>query len=448
LADSAGKLLQAFREELNTRVDKLAGEKDFAALVELASDPIPLGGCDLNPQTQANNLHAKYFKVDSVTIRMFNNTVHQLDVVGTIDGKKLQTLSNYQYGLSLRDLLDGNSSLRFYFEGTPYVLCYTKLFLIRPPFDDAINYNLRDGVYKFFPAKDRNQQLVEQKRLLDFLSASAFLDLQSFSENNPNKNLTTELYLNFNINNNRSRWKNLTLARYLYGTVTLATNIFKESNELPSFRKPEILARDSSKIDTATAPPFYRYDTVFANKYYLKNFDLFRYSFLQVRPVLSLASWDFKRINTFIELNPGMLIMASNVRTIDPTRGNDSVRKVSVFSYSPLVELRCRVNPKVRYGFDFHLTYLWGPRLLNSQYESITGDYDAETQVKAKMTDENKTGVIQGELNIFFNPRENASNTDRGGFYVKLNLLKPVSYREGFFNFLVGYSTDIKNFFK
>ncbi|GAB2656822.1 hypothetical protein GCM10027036_07860 [Flavihumibacter cheonanensis] len=453
LLDTANKLLTEFRTIINNRIDALATEKGYSARIQLQDSMIPINiDCGDEFQQQEKAAIPK-LKIDSLVIRVENNLIYQIDIVGRLNGRPIQTISNNNYGLALRELIDWPSSISFYEGGVKYWICYRNLVFVRPADGDAINYSIADGVYTLVPKKQESQLLL-QKPLLDFVSASVFLDLQAFNEKNPNKNLLTELYFNFNINNHRLQleklpWlKKITLFRQLYTNITLATNIFKEPNSLPTYRNREFITRDSTRIDTATVPPFYRYDSLFNNKYYLKHFDLVRHSFFQVKPALTILSLDYKEARTFFEFNTGLMLMGSNVRVIDPNLGRDSLTSTPIFSFSPLYELRGRISPKPRFGIDMHLLYVPNLRLLNETYQSITGSYDAETLVKAKMTNENKTGYIQGEMNFFFNPRSNPSPTDRGGLYFKLNIFKATQKPDGFFMFLVGYSTDIKNFFK
>ncbi|MCW3074606.1 MAG: hypothetical protein JWP69_1675 [Flaviaesturariibacter sp.] len=448
------KKIEEVRQEFNTRLDKIAAEKDFAALLDLRSDTVLLHPAKYrcgNKQLQINTIE-KYLLVDSIAIRISNNIIHQIDIVGTIDGKRAQTSSNHSYGISLRALMERGSLITYPYEGTCYEIFYSDLFLVRPTSDDAISYNLKDGVFYFIPNKGIRQQKLEQKRLLDFVSASVFLDLQAFNANNPNKNLLTELYFTFNINSSRIGWKPLrkvTPGRYTYTNLTLATNLFKESNIIPTYRQPQLYHYDSTKIDTAIVPPFYKYrDSLYSNKYYLKNFDLIKYSFFQIRPVLNVLSIDWKQINTFLDVNLGAIFLGSNARINDPKRGADSISSVPVFSYSGMAEARIRISPRSRYGIDFHLAYVPGLKLLDDTYKSITGPYDVEELVKAGMTKENKKAFYQAELNFYFNPKQELSNTDRGGIYFKMNWFKSVSNSDGHVMFLVGYSSDIKNFFK
>src|SRR5207302_1566994 len=105
----------------------------------------------------------------------------------------------------------------------------------------------------------------------------------------------------------------------------------------------------------------------------------------------------------------------------NPSLGNDSISTVPIISYTHFYELRVRLNPLPKYGIDAHLSYFPSLKLMNSNYKSITGEYDVETLVKSKMTNENNSSFIQGQLNFFFNPKKAVSNTDRGGLYFKLN---------------------------
>lgn len=444
--DSAKKLVDEFRKPFNDHIDALAGEKGYAARIQLQDSIIPLNVKCNDDHQQQEKLTTPMLKLDSLVIRVENNLIYQIDIVGELNGKKIQTISNDKYGLSLRELIDWPSGITFYVDGKKYNVCYKNLVFVRPADGEAINYTIADAVYTLVPRK-QDSQLLLQKPLLDFVSASIFLDLQAFNEKNPNKNLLTELYFDFNVNTHRL-WQKLTLFRHLYTPITLATNIFKEPNALSTYRKRDFIYRDSAQIDTATVPPFYKYDTLFYNTYYLKHFDLVRNSFLQLKPTLNFFSIDYKEARAFFEGNIGLMLMGSNARVVDPSLGKDSIATVPLFSYSPLYEFRGRISPKPRFGIDMHLVYIPKLRLLNEDYKSITGPFDAETLVKAKMSDENKTGFVQGEINFFFNPKSNPSPTDRGGLYFKLNMFKATKKPDGFFMFLVGYSTDIKNFFK
>lgn len=447
LLDSANKLVAESRTIINNRIEALGAEKGYAARIQLQDSMIPIDVKCGDVYQRQDKMTITLLKLDSLVIRVENNLIYQIDIVGRLNGKPIQTISNNNYGLALRELIDWPSSITFSVDGKEYFICYRNLVFVRPADGEAINYAIADGVYTLVPRKQESQLLV-QKPLLDFVSASVFLDLQAFNEKNTNKNLLTELYFNFNINNHRWYIPKLTFFRQLYTNIILATNIFKESSPLTTYRNREFITRDSTRIDTAMVPPFYRYDSLFNNKYYLKHFDLVRHSFLQVKPALTVLSFDYKEARAFFEFNTGLMLMGSNVRIIDPSLGSDSISTTSVFSFSPLYELRGRISPKPRFGIDMHLVYVPNLRLLNQAYQPITGPYSAETLVKAKMTNENKTGFIQGEVNFFFNPRTNASPTDRGGLYFKLNMFKSTQTPDGFFMFLVGYSTDIKNFFK
>lgn len=447
LDDTIRKMVNAVIDTTGNRFAKIANEKGFAARLVLKDSLIPLNvSCKDKHQTQNKFVNAEMLKLDSIVIQVNNNLIYQIDIVGRLGDKKIQTISNDQYGLSLRELIDWSSGIKFYEEGKEYCICYRNLVFVRPADEDAINYTIADGAYVLVPQRQPSQ-LLAQKPLMDFVSASAFLDLQAFNEKNPNRNLLTELYFDFPINNHRF-WLKSSWFRHLYTNLTLSANLFKESNTLPTYRDRQLIYRDSSRIDTATRPPFYKYDSLFNNKYYLKHFDLVRYAFFQAKPTLNIFSIDYKEARSFFEFNTGLLLMGSNVRVTDPNLGKDSITSTPVYSFGHLWELRGRISPKPRFGIDMHLTYVPKLRLLNSTYEAITGPYDAETLVKAKMTNENLCGFVQGEINFFFNPRESPSPTDRSGLYFKLNMYKATKKPDGFFMFLVGYSTDIKNFFR
>lgn len=206
-----------------------------------------------------------------------------------------------------------------------------------------------------------------------------------------------------------------------------------------AFRKKEILA-----IDSSVSPR----DSSMANRYYFKNLDLMRNAFLNIRPMINIVTVDAKKMRTLFELNAGYLLLGSNARLTDPDKGVDSNFTRAIYSYSWASEARIRLNPRPRYGFDLHVMYAFGLRPLSTDFQSVTGDYKIADLGKAKLLNENKNDFILGELNFFFNPQKQKSDTDRGGLYFKLNWYKSMHYRDGHFMFLVGYSTDIKNFFR
>ena len=164
--------------------------------------------------------------------------------------------------------------------------------------------------------------------------------------------------------------------------------------------------------------------------------------------MVNVLTWDAKKIRTLFELNGGYLLLGSNARLTDPAKGVDSNFTRAIYSSSWATDARIRLNPRPRYGFDLHVMYAFGLRPLSSDFQSVTGDYRITDLGKAKQLGENKNDFILGELNFFFNPQKPKSDTDKGGLYFKLNWYKSMHYRDGHFMFLVGYSTDIKNFFR
>lgn len=431
------------KNPLGSNVVTIAGQADFAAVLQLQGKKIPLDvKCgEMQVQNDENLLIGEptYLEIDSVVIQIFNNNIHQLDVVGKMGGKPVQTVSNQSYGLSLRDLIDGGKSILF----NGHKLCYSNLFFVRPSDSDAISYNIADGRYSFTPTADK--QKITQKRLLDFISLSAFFDLQSMNQNSANKNLLTEIYFTFPLKyKHPGRWA---IFKYFYVNANLGFNLFNgDNNKLNAFYRP-----DSAFLETPipnTDPQEFKKDTFYSPAFFVKNFDLIRNASISIRPIVNVASVDIKEANTLIDLNAGLTFLGSNLRYKEPGKRTDSITSKTAYSYGYTIETRFRINPKINFGADFHLSYNTGPRLMSGELRSITGSMNTETLVQAKMLSDNKTSYLQGELNLFFNPRNAKSSTDRGGFFVKLNLFKSLHYSEGHFMFLVGYSSDIKNFFK
>ncbi len=436
------------RKEFTSKIDVIAGESENSANLEVR-EKIPLDVLCNGGQIQEHKSAGIFIKTDSVILRVSENVI-QVDIIGEINGK-MQTLSNKSYGLKLRDLFDGNYTLSFYVDGIQHTLCYSNVFFVRPPNDGSLSFNLRDGVYRFL-VKDSipvKQLQLKQKSLLDFISASAFIDFLSFDNKSSNKNVVTELYLNIPVNTWRFSSGHYSSARYINANVTLSANLFKDPVQFQTLRSTYFVSRDSAKIPNASTAPFYAYfDSVVSKRYYLKTFDLIKNAFFQIRPVCNILSFDAKPANAIIDINAGGLVMASNGKFVDPLKGTDSIYNQTVLSYSFLNELRIRVFPKPSFGFDLRAGYYFGLHTFSPMIKGITGDYDLETLQKAKLTDVNKSNYFQGEVSLYFNPKKAVSNTDRGGFYLKGVISKAVHYDDGFFSFMIGYSTDIKNFFR
>lgn len=437
------KLKDSIITIVKNAIDEVAGENEDAAIVELKKSSLTLykdkGHCKCGAQTQdgakLKSEGNELLKIDSVVFKVFNNTIHQLDIVGTIMDEKVQTISNHNFGIPLRSFIDkANQTISYNINGNTFYICYCELFLIRPSKDGAINYTIKDGDYAVYPSNATESPTkvpIAQKRLLDFFSVSAFFDFLSVDANSPNRALFTEAYFRFNINTNSNR--HTTWFKQLYSTVNFAANLSgKDNANMPSVYE-KIFNVDSVVTD-------YRY--------YVNHFDLYRFAFFQARPMLNIGTFDSKRRNMIVELNSGFHILGSSANIINPKAGNDSMKVRNVFSWSPSFETRFRVTPKSNFGFDFHFSYLPGFKPLAADFNVLTGKESLEYLYTQPNREAINTNMIIGEMNFFFNPKKNKSTTDRGGVYFRMNLAKPINYGVGHFMFFAGYSSDIKTFMR
>lgn len=217
--------------------------------------------------------------------------------------------------------------------------------------------------------------LIDQKRLIDYLSASAFVDLLAFNAENTSKNLVTELYFNYHINP-YNVYKGVGFFKNGYLPVSFGVNLFKEGLGMETFRRKEILA-----IDSSVSPS----DTSTANRYYFKNLDLLRNAFLKIKPIVNVLAIDAKKIRTIFELNFGYLLMGSNARLTDPPKGVDSNFTRAIYSCSWASEARIRLTPRPRYGFDLHVLYSFGLRPFGTDFQSVAGNYGIKDMGKANL---------------------------------------------------------------
>jgi hypothetical protein len=447
--DSEAARLASLRDSIEAIVtsamDVVASENEDAAIIELKKDFIFLRKkeekCNCGAQVQSSDTKSlaggdKKVMIDSVVFKVFNNTIHQLDIVGTVDDEKIQTISNNQWGIPLRHFIDNAKQRIFYsIDGDTFYLCFCELFLIRPTKDGAINYTIKDGDYTVFPINTTDKPTrvpIAQKRLLDYFSVSAFFDFLSLDENNPNKTLFTEAYFRFNISNwNKRGWYGF---KQTYTTINIAANLF--GNGTLGMKS----VFDTSQAGTPTATK---------TTYYVNNLDLYRYAFFQGRPMLNIFGRDIKSMNLYWEmLNTGVHFLGSNAQTINRSRGNDSMQNRTVYSVSPVFETRFRVTPKSNFGVDFHLSYLPGFKPLTADFTTLSGKEPVEYLFAQEKRVFNKRDLMIAEMNFFFNPKKDKSATDRGGFYFRMNLAKPTNFGMGHFMFLAGYSSDIKTFMR
>lgn len=129
------------------RIAALSAEKEYAAtLIAHKSVPIYFSDKELGDGSQQQHglRGDNSIEVDSILMRVSNNTVYQLDVVGKVDSEPIQMLSNNGYGLSLCNLMDGNQRLYFTVGEQGYYFRYKDLslrvpHLIMPP---AMKYGM------------------------------------------------------------------------------------------------------------------------------------------------------------------------------------------------------------------------------------------------------------------------------------------------------------------
>lgn len=381
----------------------------------------------------------KYLFIDSVTITTQNNTFNQIDIVGKIDNQEVNVISNFYYGIPLRKFIDGREIISFEYNGTTYWLKYSSLFLVRPGYKSGITYTLRDSVYVLYPqATGENKIQVKKMRFLDFISASAFVDLFSLNNQNVNKNLNTEINIGFPINHSSIFYQirhvgGMYHLRQIGMNVWIASDLGEFSNNEPALKSYSIKKTHPSGNDTTTN--------------YVNNFDLLKHSFLRINPILNIASLDVKRWGSFFNLDFGLNWFASKVEYIDTLKKTDSLVNKNIFAFSPELNFKWKINPTQNFGADLQIGYLWNLRSLNRDIVEVYGSTNTRSLAERNST-QGWGRVLKFEMNFYFNPSISISNTVRGGWYIKTLYYKSLENVKNHFQFMVGYSSDIRRLFR
>lgn len=396
---------------------------------------------NLIPLVANNNFKSIELTIDSVAIRVANNTIYQLDIRTHYvdDGIRVDMplISNDNWGIPLRALIDGNESIKFEMKERDYYLCYSDLFVISFTKDGPVSYSLRDSSYTFFPdpTGKKNQMAIAAKRFLDYISASAFIDLFGLNSQNANKNLVTEVKANFPINHSKK-----ILRAYYLRNLNLEIVLGADLGAFSSAEKTFTTVYDTAKFETQPGVINSQ------KKNWSNSFDLLQNNFLRINPSLSVLSWDIKKLNLFWDFDLGGQALFTSTKYTTQF-GNDSATK-SVFSFSPEVSTRFRVNPAPSIGFELLFGYMWRYMPYDRDIYEVTGRESTEELIRKSQLDLSQNGYFRSELNIFFNPKIAKSSTVRGGFYIKLSMLKNTRNVNSTTQAMVGYSTDIRRLFR
>lgn len=393
------------------------------------------------PAEDMDSQRDKYLVIDSVIITTQNNTFNQLDIAGKIDGEEVNTITNIEYGLPFRRFIDGGEFIQFRHRGVQYILLYTELFTVRPGNRTGISYILRDSVYVIHAKRNVTKPTpltIKRMRFLDFISASAFIDLFSLNNQNTNKNLNTEINIGFPLNHS-SLFKRIPkfgggyLVRQIGMNIWVASDIGDFSNNDTELTSYSLLKADASGNKT--------------NTNYVNNFDLIKHSFLRINPTLNIASADIKRWNSFINFDFGLNWFASKIKYVDTLKKNDSLVSRTAFAFSPEVNFKWKINPTQNFAADLQIGYLWNLQSLTKEVVQVYGGEN--TQDLAERDRTNGWGrILKFELNFYFNPNISISNTVRGGWYIKTLYYKSLENVKNHFQFMVGYSSDVKRLFR
>lgn len=136
--------------------------------------------------------------ITNVQLAFESTTLDQIDIEWTKNGIQQPTISNPDYSINIRSLMDGNESIEFHDrEGEQYILYYSDVFIVSPVNEEdhksTINYYPKNGSYNLKPTA--NKVNVLGRGFSDYFYANVFLDPFGVSDNNPNKFIQTDFNL-------------------------------------------------------------------------------------------------------------------------------------------------------------------------------------------------------------------------------------------------------------
>ncbi|TDO20323.1 hypothetical protein [Pedobacter duraquae] len=404
---------------IENRIKSIADEDGDAASIELKGELVELHSeqseCDCNLPMQLLKLNGKYLKIEYVKFDTYNNALY-LNIVGTIDGVQINPIINTGWGLKLASLMNNGGSMPVKLNGKTYYLQFCELFKISPVVE-PISYEFQDESYIIKPG---GGAVLKRRQLIDLISASAFIDPFGLNDASAKAPITAELYASFYLNRGRRSW-----LRTVNVMATVTSDYLRSK-------------------DNFVETQFVNY-----NQFTYREIDFLKHINFSFRPLLNIVTINAANLNLLVEFNTGGQVSGANFRQVYLTKAKtDSTVYNNLSAYTGVFQTRFKVaDHKSRFGFDLQVNYLTGYRLFDDRFKGLRGDHPL-----AVLTSEDfKSGlgnILDIDFNIFIQPKKAISKINRGGIYIKTKVSKALGYKSGFFAFMLGYSTDIQNFFK
>lgn len=442
--DSIVHYYRAAIESVNSDSIKQYTDLAFKKLNELSETIDKWLKCIKLPDENSEN-EQKEIEIRNATITFSQNLIDQIDLIVTLNGKELKLISNQNWAISLRNLIDKDEAIKFeHREGKLYWLKFKDVFDVYPVHDagetSTITYYAKDGTYFFSNESPLfTTKKITAKGFSDYLTATIFIDPFGVTDNQPNKLVQTEFSLEVPIN--YRKYSRLSLFNNVQLRSSLGTNIgdFKGNTKLlQAF--PDTISRIGYGSDTLRSSP---------SRYVVNNFDLIRYNWLHTILKANIGSFYCKEMNTKVILESGINFWLTSVEKkfknqISSDSTSASIKK-NVISYSPELTLKFLFTPKLGFGANLNISYLWSMRPLDEDIYPVYGkkitpaiDIDSESAKQNRR-------LLRVEFNAYFKVKNEKSND---GIFTRLQFYRNLGDINTHFLLLIGYSTNVSSLIK
>ena len=365
----------------------------------------------------------RIFKVDSATVRFFNNRVDNIAIAGRV-GKDTIVLVNNIYSLPLREFNhrkqtntvwdSNNERLKYNYDDVLDYLPYLKY-----------NYAVKNDEIQLFPGESVK---VKERKLMDYFTGIFFSDFLGLNNNNSNGLIVAEGNMRFPLHLRN------------YGVFTFFDNlsIYASANLFSGFENssrkinlPNVIVENAETF-TEDDPLLFKTD----------NFNLLLNNNIDAGIRLSLITTEWKGASTFIHLRYGLRFLrtgveyslfnreVSNDPNIAPVDTLFENKDFQVFSVGQELEANFEIRPQSNIGADLTVGLNWF---------GATGT--SKNDIKFNTINNSPNLKVMANLYALTNP-----NSSKSGLFFRLGGHYNLGSYKLFPQLMVGYATNLTSF--
>ena len=361
-------------------------------------------------------------KINRVAIEFSNTLINKVTIDGELEGERI-VINPESYAISINSLNSNKEKVVFNHGKNTYRMNYGSLLRIYPNTETGVlKKNFGDNLITISPTNKTAPAF--SRGFSDYISAIVFTDLVGVEDESPNGLLQTEVKAFLPLTSN-SLW-------------------FKRKIRLFSQIEPHI---NISKIGGKNY--FVETGAIEGgeNEMFVNPFNLLRFNNLNFGLKLRLLWIVLPSVSSEIAINGSLNGYRTGLkqRYLDANTGKDEFREFNVFSYAPEVSGSFILKPDNWIGVSFSE----GVTKLNLLDADVLPSYGNIRRFRDNLyngtTSENyfnENFFHFTDVTAFISP----SQTRKGGIFVRTRFFKNFSTTNNFYQFQIGYSTDVRNF--